>query len=67
MPIIKWHALEGSTVYTDGWKVYDGCDHYMVYYSANEFLRGKTHINGIEAFWSFAKRRLAKFNGIASI
>ena len=21
------------------------------------------HINGIESFWSFAKRRLAKFNG----
>jgi transposase len=22
------------------------------------------HINGIESFWSFAKRRLAKFNGV---
>ena len=24
------------------------------------------HINGIESFWSFAKRRLAKFNGLPS-
>ena len=28
--------------------------------------RGKCHINGIENFWSFAKRRLAKFNGCKS-
>ena len=27
---------------------------------------GRTHINGIEAFWSFTKRRLAKFNGVRS-
>jgi len=27
---------------------------------------GKTPVYGIEAFWSLAKRRLAKFNGIAS-
>jgi transposase-like protein len=24
----------------------------------------KGHVNGIKAFWSFAKRRLAKFNGL---
>ena len=31
----------------------------------NEFSAGDgNHINGIESFWSFAKRRLAKFNGI---
>jgi len=30
-----------------------------------EFSDGKgNHINGIENFWSFAKRRLAKFNGV---
>ena len=27
------------------------------------FTDGPININGIEAFWSFAKRRLAKFNG----
>ncbi len=30
----------------------------------NEFARGNCHINGIESFWSYAKRRLAKFNGV---
>jgi len=68
MPIIQQKVLEGSTVYSDGWKAYDGLilngyDHYRIHHSANEFARGKNHVNGIEAFWSFAKRRLAKFNG----
>lgn len=71
MPIIQGKILEGSTVHTDGWKAYDGLilngyDHYRVHHSINEFSRGKCHVNGIESFWSFAKRRLAKFNGIAS-
>lgn len=69
MPIIQGKILEGSTVYTDGWKAYDGLilngyDHYRVFHSHNEFVRGKSHVNGIESFWSFAKRRLAKFNGL---
>ena len=71
MPIIKGKILEGSTVYTDGWKAYDGLilngyDHYRIFHSKNEFARGKNHVNGIESFWSFAKRRMAKFNGISS-
>lgn len=71
MPIIQGKILEGSTIHTDGWKAYDGLilngyDHYRVFHSANEFARGKSHVNGIECFWSFAKRRLAKFNGLAS-
>lgn len=69
MPIIAGNILEGSTIHTDGWKAYDGLiingyDHYRVYHSHNEFVRGKSHVNGIESFWSYAKRRLAKFNGL---
>ena len=69
LPVIQGKILEGSTVHTDGWKAYDGLilngyDHYRVFHSHNEFARGKCHVNGIESFWSFAKRRLAKFNGI---
>jgi len=69
MPIIQGKILEGSTVYTDGWKAYDGLilngyDHYRVFHSHNEFARGKNHVNGIESFWSFAKRRLSQFNGL---
>ena len=71
MPIIKGKILGGSTIYTDGWKAYDGLilngyDHYRIFHHDNQFARGKNHVNGIESFWSFAKRRLAKFNGLAS-
>ncbi len=71
LPIIQGKILEGSTIHSDGWKAYDGLilngyDHYRVHHSKNEFARGKNHINGIESFWSYVKRRLSKFNGIAS-
>ena len=66
MPVIKGLILESSTIYTDGWKTYDGLvlngyEHYRVFHSENEFARGKSHVNGIENFWSFAK-----FNGCSS-
>jgi transposase len=69
MPIIKGQIIKQSTVYTDGWKSYDGLvlngyHHYRIFHHENEFARGKNHVNGIESFWSFTKRRLAKFNGI---
>ena len=69
MPIIQGKILEGSTINTDGWKAYDGLilngyTHHRVYHSHNEFARGKNHVNGIESFWSFCKRRLSKFNGL---
>ena len=38
--------------------------HYRVHHGNNEFANGKRHINGIESFWSYAKRRLMKFHGI---
>ena len=71
MPIIQGLALEGSTIHSDGRKAYNGLilngyDHYRVFHSENEFALGKCHVNGIENFWSFAKRRLAKFNGCDS-
>ena len=69
MPIIQGKILEGSTINTDGWKAYDGLilngyTHHRVFHSHNEFARGKNHVNGIESFWSYSKRRLAKFNGL---
>jgi len=69
MPIIKGRALTGSTVYTDGWTSYDslilyGYKHKRIHHAKNEFARGKNHVNGIESFWSFVKRRLMKFNGV---
>jgi len=58
-------------VYTDGRKGYDGLvvngyDHYRVFHSCSEFVRGKSRVNGIENFRGFAKRRPARFNGCAS-
>jgi len=39
--------------------------HYRVNHGNNEFSKGQgIHINGIENFWSFTKRRLSKFNGV---
>ena len=69
LPIIQGKILEGSTIHTDGWKAYDGLilngyTYYRVFHHENEFVREKSHVNGIESFWSFAKRRLAKFNGL---
>jgi len=69
MPIIEGKILEGSTIHTDGRKAYaglvlNGYDHYRVFHSKDEFVRGKSHVNGIESFWSFTKRRLAQFNGL---
>lgn len=61
-----------AIIYSDGWRGYNGLvdvgydKHYRVNHGANEFARsGGVHINGIESFWSFAKRRLRKFNGLA--
>lgn len=71
IPIIRGKIdLEDSIVNTDYWKSYDGLvdlwakKHYRVKHSKNEFARGKKHVNGIESFWSYCKRRLTKFNGI---
>ena len=61
-----------TIINSDGLSGYDGLvdlgytEHYRVFHGRNEFARGEQHINGIESFWSFAKRRLAKFNGLAS-
>ena len=69
MPIIKGQVLSETTIYTDGWKSYDGLvlggyKHHRIHHHRNQFARGKNHVNGIESFWSFAKLRLAKLRGI---
>ena len=69
MPIIKGQVVSEATVYTDGWKSYDGLvldgyKHHRIHHHQNQFARGKNHVNGIESFWSFTKLRLAKLRGI---
>jgi len=41
--------------------------HFRVHHGEHEFARGNCHINGIESFWSYAKRRLAKFNAVYAV
>ena len=58
-----------STIYTDGWRAYDGLvmdgyKHHRIHHHDNEFARDRRHINGIESFWSYAKLRLAKLRGV---
>jgi transposase len=69
MPIIRGQVLSEATVYTDGWKSYDGLvlggyKHHRIHHHQNQFARGRNHVNGIESFWSFTKLRLAKLRGI---
>jgi transposase len=61
-----------SVIHSDGWRGYNSLvdvgysRHFRVHHGKNEFARdGHCHINGIESFWSFTKRRLAKFNGVS--
>ena len=69
--IIRGKADIASVIHTDRWRGYDGLvdvgfdKHLRVNHGANEFARGSVHVNGIESFWSYAKRRLAQFNGVA--
>jgi transposase len=70
MPIVKQLVRKQSTIYTDKWKAYDGLvfdgyKHKRINHSKSYSNRKGTHVNGIENFWSFAKRRLAKFNGVS--
>ena len=57
MPI-KYH----STVYTDGWRAYDGLilngyEHYRIFHSENEFARGKNHVNPNRILLVFYKEK----------
>src|SRR5918912_1162142 len=68
--IIRGRVAPQAVIHSDGWRGYDGfvdvvySKHFRVEHGVNEFARGTSHINGIESFWSFSKRRLQQFNGI---
>ena len=68
--IIRGKVKPDSVIHSDKWRGYNGLvdvgypKHFRVDHRDNKFTNGKSHINGIESFWSYAKRRLQKFNGI---
>ena len=68
--VIRGKVEPESVIYSDNWRGYNGLvdvgygKHLRVDHGRNEFAKGKTHINGIEGFWGFAKARLARFRGM---
>lgn len=68
MPIMERMIVPDSIVYTDSYASYDPLDvsafHHRRIHHGEGFAVGETHINGIENFWSQAKRHLRRFNGI---
>ena len=67
-PIIREKVVPDSVVYSDGWRGYNALDvsdfrHVRINHS-EAFAEGWTHINGIENFWSQAKRHLRRYNGV---
>lgn len=69
--IIRGRVALDSVLYSDGWRGYNGLvdvgygKHLRIDHSQDEFARGRTHINGIEGFWGFAKSRLTRFRGMS--
>ena len=68
--VIRGRVSIDSVIHSDGWRGYNGlvdlgyAKHFRVHHGHNEFANGNKHINGIESFWSYAKRHLVKFNGV---
>jgi transposase len=69
MPIIRAKIEPDSIVYSDSYPTYDNLDvagfrHRRVNHSEEFVAAGGNHINGIENFWTQAKRHLRRYNGI---
>ena len=70
LPLITKQVEPGSTVCSDTWKSYTGVAangyvHRLVKHQEGEYSDSKgNHINGLEGFWGYLKRRLAAKGGI---
>ena len=68
--VIRGKVSLDSVIHSDGWRGYHGlvdmgyAKYYRVEHGSNEFANDKSHINGIESFWAYAKLRLSKMKGI---
>jgi len=69
--IIRGRVELDSVIHSDGWRGYNGlvdmgyAKHLRVDHGSNEFVRGNSHINGIEGFWGLSKSRLTRFKGLS--
>ena len=70
--VIRGKIDVSSVLFTDGWRGYNGLldmgynKHFRIDKTKRFSNRHGVHRGGIESFWSFTKRRLAKFNGVKS-
>lgn len=69
LPIIRRKVAPNGVVYPDSWAAYDtlwveGYRHERVNHDEELVADGGRHIDGIENFWSRAKRHLRRFNGV---
>ncbi|WP_270939363.1 IS1595 family transposase [Falsiroseomonas oryzae] len=68
MPIIRQRVAPDALVYSDGYFSYDALDvsefRHVRVDKGRGYAQGRAHINGIENFWSQAKRHLRRYNGI---
>lgn len=70
MPLISRRVKRGSTVCSDTWKSYTGIAakgyvHRTVEHGKGEYINKEgNHINGLEGFWGYLKRKLAAKGGI---
>ena len=69
--VIRGRVSLESVIHSDGWRGYNGLvdigyqKHFRVNHGENEFANERSHINGIESFWGYAKTRLARFRGLS--
>jgi transposase-like protein len=68
--VIRGRIAPESVIHSDGWRGYNGLvdlgykKHFRVNHGQDQFVHDKSHINGIESFWGYAKTRLARFRGM---
>jgi transposase len=69
-PLITQQVSPGSIVCSDTWRAYTGIAsrgfvHRLVNHGERQYSDGKgNHINGLEGFWGYLKRKLASKGGI---
>ena len=69
IPIIEKKIQSGSKICSDTWRAYTGLAtrgyvHRTVEHQKKEYTRGKNHINGLEGFFGYLKRKLAAKGGV---
>ena len=69
IPIIERKVKPGSYICSDTWRAYTGLAtkgfvHRTVEHQKKEYARGKNHINGLEGFFGYLKRKLASKGGV---